>query len=491
MHQVLGRQGELSLQRALDQPVKPIPPGQGPRAVMGDANLDGRASPLSDLKRLPLPADGGRTIPRGEAPTSPPGSTQTHFSPAARTIADVLLRFPAPPSVMRPEAPLITSQETPTASTVATRLEASIRDSGLFYESHLKRWFQGEGTRQQLMNQPQMQTGPRPLAPLLPTGLSGAPTTSAPPAAANLTVANSTVVYPTAATPTAATPTAATPTAATPTAANPTAANPTAANPTAANPTAANPTAATSASVYPSAQLGVALPPVGQGGVTILPNVPLMPVSHEQGSAARLMGVPYSLATGSSTASATSTLTPAATSQPNQAAPVSTPGEARDINQARVELSHAREITELMANRPVREVVHESLQSLVRQQLEMLVMPTIRWEGDVWAGIFMALVINLPAREEGTEGKQQEGEPDGGWRSEMQLDVPSLGAFNASIWLYRNVLSIDFSTESTEAYQRIDAGLPALEKRLSALDLQKVQLRARYIEAEVMHGNAG
>nr|WP_251040836.1 MULTISPECIES: flagellar hook-length control protein FliK [unclassified Halomonas] len=461
MHQVLGRQGELSLQRALDQPVKPIPPGQGPRAVMGDANLDGRASPLSDLKRLPLPADGGRTIPRGEAPTSPPGSTQTHFSPAARTIADVLLRFPAPPSVMRPEAPLITSQETPTASTVATRLEASIRDSGLFYESHLKRWFQGEGTRQQLMNQPQMQTGPRPLAPLLPTGLSGAPTTSAPPAAVNLTVANSTVVYPTAA------------------------------NPTAANPTAANPTAATSASVYPSAQLGVALPPVGQGGVTILPNVPLMPVSHEQGSAARLMGVPYSLATGSSTASATSTLTPAATSQPNQAAPVSTPGEARDINQARVELSHAREITELMANRPVREVVHESLQSLVRQQLEMLVMPTIRWEGDVWAGIFMALVINLPAREEGTEGKQQEGEPDGGWRSEMQLDVPSLGAFNASIWLYRNVLSIDFSTESTEAYQRIDAGLPALEKRLSALDLQKVQLRARYIEAEVMHGNAG
>ncbi|WP_353047671.1 MULTISPECIES: flagellar hook-length control protein FliK [unclassified Halomonas] len=461
LHQVLGRQGELSLQRALDQPVKPIPPGQGPRAVMGDANLDGRASPLSDLKRLPLPADGGRTIPRGEAPTSPPGSTQTHFSPAARTIADVLLRFPAPPSVMRPEAPLITSQETPTASTVATRLEASIRDSGLFYESHLKRWFQGEGTRQQLMNQPQMQTGPRPLAPLLPTGLSGAPTTSAPPAAVNLTVANSTVVYPTAA------------------------------NPTAANPTAANPTAATSASVYPSAQLGVALPPVGQGGVTILPNVPLMPVSHEQGSAARLMGVPYSLATGSSTASATSTLTPAATSQPNQAAPVSTPGEARDINQARVELSHAREITELMANRPVREVVHESLQSLVRQQLEMLVMPTIRWEGDVWAGIFMALVINLPAREEGTEGKQQEGEPDGGWRSEMQLDVPSLGAFNASIWLYRNVLSIDFSTESTEAYQRIDAGLPALEKRLSALDLQKVQLRARYIEAEVMHGNAG
>lgn len=412
LHQVLGRQGELSLQRALDQPVKPIPPGQGPRAVMGDAHLDGRAStsPLGDLKRLPLPADGGRTPPRGDAPPPSPGSTQTHFSPAARTIADVLLRFPAPPSVMRLEAPLVTSQETPSASTVATRLEASIRDSGLFYESHLKRWFQGEGTRQQLMSQPQMQSGSRPLTTLLPTGPS-VPS----PAGAPLTA-----------------------------------------------------------------------PPVGQGGMTILPNMPLVPVTHEQGLAARLASASHFLATGSMAATPVQAAASQASTHP---APMA--GEVRDSHQARVELSHAREITELIASRPAREVVHESLQSLVRQQLEMLVMPTIRWEGDVWAGIFMALVINLPAREEGAEGKQQEGEPDGGWRSEMQLDVPNLGALNASLWLYRNVLSIDFTTESTQAYQRIDAGLPALEKRLSALDLQKVQLRARYIEAEAAHGNAG
>lgn len=440
LHQVLGRQGELSLQRALDQPVKPVHPGQGPRAVMGDANLDGRASPLSDLKRLPLPADGGRAQPRGEAPNSPPGSTQTHFSPAARTIADVLLRFPAPPSVMRPEAPLISSQETPTASAVATRLEASIRDSGLFYESHLKRWFQGEGTRQQLLNQPQMQTGPRSLASLLPTSLSGALPASAPPSTAPAS---------------------------------------------AVSPTAGSP------AVLVSAPL--AAPPVVQGGMTILPNVPLIPVSHEQGLNARLAGVaPHLLATGSmATAAQAPAVASQAPSSPAQAGSVSTPAEVRDGHQARAEISQAREVAELMVNRPAREVVHESLQSLVRQQLEMLVMPTIRWEGDVWAGIFMALVINLPAREDGAEGKEKEGEQDGGWRSDMQLDVPNLGAFNASLWLYRNVLSIDFTTDSTEVYQRIDAGLPALEKRLSALDLQKVQLRARHIEAEAAYGNAG
>tara|TARA_R110002049_G_scaffold153872_3_gene318285 strand:- start:3330 stop:4601 length:1272 start_codon:yes stop_codon:yes gene_type:complete len=412
LHQVLGRQGEVSLQRALDQPVKPIPHGEGPRAVMRDANLDGRppASPLNDLKRLPHPLDGGRTLPGGEPLPSSPGSTQTHFSPAARTIADVLLRFPAPPSVMRPEAPLVAGNEAPGASTVATRLEASIRDSGLFYESHLKRWFQGEGTRQQLLNEPQMQAGPRPLAPLLPTGLVGsqALTGLAP----------------------------------------------------------------------------LATPNAAGQGLALLPNVPFVPITHENSLASRqglLPGQGVVASTPPSASAAGSVSTP----------PAAMNGAVPESVQAKADLSHAREVTELMAQRSTRDVVHESLQSLVRQQLEMLVMPTVRWEGDVWAGIFMALVINLPAREEGQESRQKEGEPEGGWRSDMQLNVPNLGAFNASLWLYRNVLSIDFTTESMAAYQRIDAGLPALEKRLGALDLQKVQLRARYVEAEVAHDHVG
>ena len=49
-------------------------------------------------------------------------------------------------------------------ASAGNRLEASIRDSGLFYESHLKRWFQGETPRQQLLREPQMQPGPRPAA---------------------------------------------------------------------------------------------------------------------------------------------------------------------------------------------------------------------------------------------------------------------------------------------------------------------------------------
>lgn len=176
LHQVLGRRGDVSNQRLMDQPIRPIVPGEGPRALMGDARLDGRDAAstalrdtaLRDMRGLPSQLDGGRLPQRGDAQALPPGSTQTHFSPAARTIADVLLRFPAPPAVMRPEAPLMNAAEPASPGQLASRLEASVRDSGLFYEAHLKRWFQGDTSRQQLLREPQMQPGPRAMVPTPP-----------------------------------------------------------------------------------------------------------------------------------------------------------------------------------------------------------------------------------------------------------------------------------------------------------------------------------
>ena len=48
------------------------------------------------------------------------------------------------------------ANETPGATTLADRLQTAIRDSGLFYESHLSRWYRGELSRQQLEREPQM-----------------------------------------------------------------------------------------------------------------------------------------------------------------------------------------------------------------------------------------------------------------------------------------------------------------------------------------------
>nr|WP_284041590.1 flagellar hook-length control protein FliK [Halomonas olivaria] len=391
MHQVLGRQGEVSLQRSLNAPIQPIPPGEGPRALQGDAKLDGRpmALPLDDLKRLPPSPDGQRLPSQGGQNGEAPGSTQTHFSPAARTIADVLLRFPAPPAVLRPEVPLMSHQDAPSSSILASRLEASIRDSGLFYESHLKRWFQGDASRQQLLREPQMQPGPRPLLP--PSAIS-----------------------------------------------------------TAVSLTPASPSAS------------------AVGNMSILPNTLLVPVTSDR-------PVPERTGGGAGNMSNTNT---------------SPLAEVRASGQASVELNGARELAEVAAMRGRREVVHENLQSLVRQQLEMLVMPVIRWEGDVWAGIFLALVINLPAREEGREDGN-DADSERGWYSEMQLEVPNVGAFSVSVRLYQSVLNIDLATDSLFTHGQLEQGLGALEQRLSALDFRKVQLRVRHVALEEHHDGVG
>ncbi|WP_404376493.1 flagellar hook-length control protein FliK [Vreelandella aquamarina] len=392
LHQVLGRQGEVSSQRALNAPVQPVLPGEGPRALQGDAGLDGRplSSPLGDLKRLPGTPEGLRQPLPGGVTGEAPSSTQTHFSPAARTIADVLLRFPGPPAVMKPPAPLMSMQEAPSAPVLANRLEASIRDSGLFYESHLKRWFQGEVSRQQLLREPQMQPGPRPAAAFVPNFLSTTPPMS------------------------------------------------------------------------PSASAPRFITTPG-----ILPNTPLVPVSGEKQLLLERPAV----------------ILPAS----NSPAPVA--AERREVSPASLTLPVASELE--TSSRGSREIVHESLQGIVRQQLEMLVMPTLRWEGDVWAGIFMALVVNLPGREGGKEGASGEEGAEESWRSEMQLEVPNLGSFSVAIWLHQKTLSIDLTTDNAVTHQHLEEGIGSLEQRLNALDFHKVQVKARFVTLERHHDDLG
>lgn len=427
MHQVLGKRGDGS-PRVLNEPVRPVDPGEGLRAVRSDSSLDARSSDprLTDLRRLPPQLDLPRQGARDGLPPQGPGSTQTHFSPAARSIADVLLRFPAPPSVLRPEAPLMSTAETASPQTLATRLESSIRDSGLFYESHLKRWFQGEGSRQQLLREPQMQPGIRPSPSLANLALGGASGAGAGAGNSGWGTIN--------------------------------------------NPLAPN------------------------GPPLLLPSSVPFVVPERSGLSLMLQGLQGGQGQGGSNSPGGSSLIqpgsvllPATGSAEGVGRGANVPG-GTPLNvtpdAARGELAGAREMLEMGTARQSRDIVHESLQSMVRQQLEMLVMPTIRWEGDVWAGIFMALVVTLPTREEEQGGEEKGDQEADGWRSEMRLEVPNLGELEVVLSLYRGALSVDLTTESETIHQRLEEGVPALEKRLSALDLRKVQVRARHITQE-------
>lgn len=155
LHQVLGRRVDLPLKQALNEPVRPLHPADALPALRSDSRLDPRP-PLTDMKHAP--AQGAPASAQGTpAPGAP--SARTHFSVAAKAIADVLSRFPAPPSAIRPATPLLNvppEQGVP-VTLLAQQLRASIEHSGLFYQSHLARWHRGELPLAALAREPQMQ----------------------------------------------------------------------------------------------------------------------------------------------------------------------------------------------------------------------------------------------------------------------------------------------------------------------------------------------
>lgn len=121
--------------------------------------------------------------------------------------------------------------------------------------------------------------------------------------------------------------------------------------------------------------------------------------------------------------------------------------------------------------------INESLQSLVRHQLELLATPVLRWEGDVWSGIFMALMIQMPgmsggqrepgAGSEGEEGDEEPKEKQESWSSELTLDIHDLGRLQVSLLLKQeDHLDLTLRAPSAGVLERLEAGRASLLARL-------------------------
>ncbi|PAU79385.1 flagellar hook-length control protein FliK [Halomonas salipaludis] len=420
LHQVLGKRVDLPTQRELNEPVRPTDPSRAPRAVHSDSRLDSRQPAVQGLTgavareggRLPGPA-----LPAGDAPAS----THTHFSQAARTIADILVKFPAPPSTLRPAAPLVEPSQPAAVSAgqLATQLQSSINHSGLFYESHLGRWFRGELPRQVLDAQPQMQLSQGQRAPqvasaaLAPPAGGGAMQWPAAPVSPRGALVFSGPFVP-----------------------------------------LGSRTASAPLGIMPAAQqgLGSATNAVGTGGY--------IPLSSQPSFAA-----PGSLASA-----------PPA----SNTAPPALPAQA-----AAAFAAQAAEGTEPVASRAagqLTESANELLQGLIRHQLEVLVTPILRWEGDVWSGIFMALMIQLPDEREpppqGGEGSAQE-EEDPPWHSTLSLTLPALGEIHVDLRLKGERVALTLESVSRDVVQRLEEGKESLRDRLTARGFQEVALLAR------------
>ncbi|MCE8014857.1 flagellar hook-length control protein FliK [Halomonas sp. MCCC 1A17488] len=410
LHQVLGKRIDTAPPRELTEPVRPVDPGEGPRALHSDSRLEGRRPGMAPLQGTATPNQRGEVPVSRSDPAPSPASFQTHFSPSARTIADLLVRFPAPPSVLSPNSPLMTSGEAPSASILAERLQTGVRDSGLFYEAHLSRWYRGEMSRQQLEREPQMLRTLR----FTPAAPANAPA--------------------------------------------------------------------------PAPVAGAGAPATGQPGL-------LQPAPPAPGQA-----LPGQAPSAASAYVATESLYPAAARgeraggempAPSQAPARDTPAPAASRVAGAELAGQAEGEPPARARATGGEPVHESLQGLVRHQLEMLVTPVLRWEGDVWSGIFMALMIQLPAgarhEHEGTEQGQGEGQQEA-WHSELQLTVPSLGEIRVALWLQETHLRLQLLAREEGSLSVLKRGLPQLEQRLEEAGLSPVLIDAGPWEGGAMDG---
>lgn len=397
LHQVLGKRVDLPTARPLNPPVTPLLPSEAARAVHSDSRLDARLPQvLLDVAGRPASSPGQPAPPPAQA-----SSATTTLSPAARTIADILLRHPAQPSAITPPAPLLTGKVDVPADQLAGSLRQSISSSGVFYESHLARWYRGELPLQALLREPQTWAAQLPQA--APTGERSL-----------LAQLLAPKLFP------------------------------------------------ASAAAAPAAPVA----PVVQGGSGLVPR------SGAELSAP-VAGAP-------------------------QVVPVEAEAEAEVAGVRRSALSLAMEALagddpewSVPAQARDAAVLKDLLQGVVRHQLELLVAPVLRWEGQVWPGVFMALLIQAPEDEGGGSGRESAAAEDEAaqWQVRFTLQLERLGVLDVAVSWRGEKLSLRVVSESDELLARLEVDRPQLQTRLLACGFAEVDLQG--VAARPVEGAAG
>jgi hypothetical protein len=77
--------------------------------------------------------------------------------------------------------------------------------------------------------------------------------------------------------------------------------------------------------------------------------------------------------------------------------------------------------------------IHPDALPVVRQQMELLQNPTLRWTGEAWPGTQMQWEIER--REEAAAHGGHDGQPEPSWRMHITLDLPQLGHVDAELQL--------------------------------------------------------
>ncbi|WP_461482149.1 flagellar hook-length control protein FliK [Porticoccus sp.] len=370
--QTLARKVDTLTPRLLNEAVNPVPPPAPIKPLHSDGRLNspGPAGGVRSGSLLRPQPESPAVVAGGKALLPASGATESTLSPAAKMLSSIYSSAPLPPAKVTLPAPFFPAPSAANAAVLAHGLGQSIRDSGLFYESHLASWYRGELPVQQLQREPQMRllAVPRP----------------------------------------------------------------------AANPDQGTPVRSDVPLLPPDGKLS-------RPEAKPLPSAPLP--AHF-----RLAGQPL-------------------------------PREA-DLLLTRLSAAVSNGPPIAAGDLPD---LREATQAVVQQQLALLASPLLHWEGEVWAGALLAMLIQIPEglhqrNREGAGSEQSRGTPgEPAWDAELALELAALGQVKMKLSLQQRALSIAVQVDTEAGVSCLEAQKAALLSQLERCGFEHPQVRFQVV----------
>jgi flagellar hook-length control protein FliK len=124
-------------------------------------------------------------------------------------------------------------------------------------------------------------------------------------------------------------------------------------------------------------------------------------------------------------------------------------------------------------------VIPQHLQNLVQQQLHTLENRQVLWQGLAWQGQEMRWEV----REESPR-RHANGEQEGQWITELNLDLPRLGNVSAKLSFNGNAVSIDFGVNDEQTRSTLGNASAQLVATLSERGIPVLQTRIKRTPGE-------
>lgn len=124
--------------------------------------------------------------------------------------------------------------------------------------------------------------------------------------------------------------------------------------------------------------------------------------------------------------------------------------------------------------------VHPEALGLVRQQLELLAQPLLRWSGQAWSGA--AMDWDITEEQDERQGAADDPAPARRWHTRLALSLPTLGQVEARLSLDGNTLQLQMRAAEQATVSLLNAAGTELPRHLEAQGLQLAGLHIHGLE---------